>query len=88
MKVNNSEVDLTFSDMKVQPPKHKMSDVDDRTVEDDIAIAQAVFEAEEELKRGASSSSGDIISNLFWVGVAVLVAAIFLNQTNAFSFLK
>ena len=84
MQVNNSEVDLTLADIKERPSNDH--DPDDRTLEDDIAISQAVNEAEEELK--ASSGTGELLQNFFILGVAAAAGAILLNQLKAFEFLK
>ena len=85
MQVNNSEVDLTLADIQEKPSTDDHNP-DHRTLEDDIAISQAVNEAEEELK--SSSGSGEFLQNMFYFGVAVAGAALFLNQFDGFAFLK
>lgn len=84
MQVNKSEVDLTLADIKERPSIDKKPD--DRSLEDDIAICEAVNEAEEELTK--PSGSGEFLQNFFLFGVAVAGAAIFLNQFGSFEFLK
>lgn len=84
MKVNNSEVDLTLADIKETPSNDQKPD--SISPEDDIAISQAVNEAEEELK--SSSDSGEFLQNIFFFGIAVAGAALFLNQFDSFAFLK
>lgn len=85
MQVNKSEVDLTLADIQERPSLDN-NDPDDRTLEDDIAISEAVNEAEEELK--GSSDTGELFQNLFILGVAAAAGAVLLNTFKAFDFLK
>ena len=87
MQVNNSEVDLTLAGIKERPAVD--GGPDDRSLEDDIAISEAVNAAEEELQeRRRQEEEGGVLPQVFLLGAAVAAAAIFFQQTNAFSFLK
>ena len=86
MQVNNSEVDLTLADIKERPSSDLTPD--DRTPEDDIAIAQAVNEAEEELKKSSGGDNVGLFQNFFVIGVAAAVAGLLINQFGGFDFLK
>jgi peptide subunit release factor 1 (eRF1) len=87
MHVNNSEVDLTLSEIQERPSGDNINE-DDRTLEDDIAISEAVNAAEEELSSTKNKESNNILQSFFLFGVTAAVAAIFLNQNGAFAFLK
>lgn len=81
MQVSHSEIDLNLKDIPTTPTRltqRNSKKEDDRKAEDDVAIAEAIAEVEQELKKSKSPVSLTTVM----VGILLLVVFVKIIITN------